>query len=542
MSNVVLNILSEFKGKKAFKDADTAVARLEKSARKLGEVLGVSLGTAAVVAFGKATIKAFEADQKAAAQLSNTVKNLGLAYENTHIQNFVKELSLATGVAKDELIPSMQKFLQVTGSVADSQKLLKEAIDISKGSGQDLATVTTDLTNAYVGNNKGLKKYALGLSQAELKTMSFSQVMDRFMKNFAGASQANLDTVAGKLGVLSVAAEEAKVKIGGALIDSASLISGSSNIEDLAKKMDHLANSAVDFIDRLSLGIAEIKTIINSNFWNMGSNLAKVQKQAYDAKLRRNQATAWEGVDIPKTAAQIAADKKAKADALKTQQQLLAAQNKQTAELKKQAALKKDSSIFDMQQIELIAALKGNLSEDDRKRAELQLALLNENTTAADALTKQILMAQDSTGNLYKYFLQTPDAKNPFGYLDQWIKDFQAQLNALQFPVPTMGGSYSPAGLAPELAAIGVVAGYGAGIPMTVANQASTTLGNGLYGLQTVPDVGGNGSSSAPVIYNYFGGSVVTDQKLIDQVMNGTQLASLSGSPSQIGRIAGMFG
>jgi hypothetical protein len=344
------------------------------------------------------------------------------------------------------------------------------------------------------------------------------------------------------LGVLSVAAEEAKVKIGGALIDSASLISGSSNIEDLAKKMDHLANSAVDFIDRLSLGIAEIKTIINSSLPNMSSNLAKVQKQAYDAKLRRNQATAWEGVDIPKTAAQIAADKKAKADALKTQQQLLAAQNKQTAELKKQAALKKDSSIFDMQQIELIAALKGNLSEDDRKRAELQLALLNENTTAADALTKQILMAQDSTGNLYKYFLQTPDAKNPFGYLDQWIKDFQAQLNALQFPVPTMGGSYSPAGLAPDLAAIGVVAGYGAGIPMTVANQASTTLGNGLYGMQTVPDVGGNGSSSAPVIYNYFGGSVVTDQKLIDQVMNGTQLASLSGSPSQIGRIAGMFG
>jgi len=94
------------------------------------------------------------------------------------------------------------------------------------------------------------------------------------------------------------------------------------------------------------------------------------------------------------------------------------------------------------------------------------------------------------------------------------------------------------------LAAIGVTAGYGANIPQTgtPSTIASTTLGNGLYGMQTVPDVGGNGSSSAPVIYNYFGGSVVTDQKLIDQVMNGTQLASLSGSPSQIGRIAGMFG
>ena len=544
MSNVVLNILSEFKGKQAFKDADSAVARLEKGAKKLGSVLGVSLGTAAVVAFGKATVNAFEADQKAAAQLSNTVKNLGLAYENTHVQNFVKDLSLATGVAKDELIPSMQKFLQVSGSVAESQKLLQEAIDISKGSGQDLATVTTDLTNAYVGNNKGLKKYALGLSQAELKTMSFSQVMDVFMKNFAGASQANLDTVAGKLGVLSVAAQDAKAKIGGALIDSASLISGSSNIEDLAKKMDGLANSAVNFIDRLSLGLAEINTIIHSNFWNMNTNLQKTMKAAYDAKLRRNQATAWDGVDIPKTAAQLAADKKAKADSLKTQKALADAQNKQTAELKKQAALKKDSSIFDMQQIELVAALKGQLSDDDRKRAELQLAILNENDVLATSLTKQILMAQDATGGLYNYFLTIGDTKikNPFSFLDQWILDFQTKLNNLTMPDLSKPSTYTGAGIDPALAALGVVAGYGANIPQTGSSQASTSLGNGLYGMQTVPDVGGNGSSSAPVIYNYFGGSVVTDQALLDQVMNGTQLASLSGSPSQIGRIAGMFG
>jgi len=76
---------------------------------------------------------------------------------------------------------------------------------------------------------------------------------------------------------------------------------------------------------------------------------------------------------------------------------------------------------------------------------------------------------------------------------------------------------------------------------MSVANQASSLLGNGSYGMQTVDTVSGGGSNQ-PIIYNYFGGSVVTDQALLDQVMNGTQLASLSGSPSQIGRIAGMFG
>jgi len=37
-------------------------------------------------------------------------------------------------------------------------------------------------------------------------------------------------------------------------------------------------------------------------------------------------------------------------------------------------------------------------------------------------------------------------------------------------------------------------------------------------------------------------GNVIKEQELIQQIQNGTQLASLSGSPSQIGRIAGMFG
>jgi hypothetical protein len=236
-----------------------------------------------------------------------------------------------------------------------------------------------------------------------------------------------------------------------------------------------------------------------------------------------------------------AAKAKAAADAkaLALSKATLKSQKALTDQQKKQAALKKDAGIFDMQQIQLVAALKGQLSDDDRKRAELQLALLNGNLEEADKLTKQILMAQDATGNLYKYFLQTPDAKNPFGYLDTWIKDFQTKLNALQFPVPATTGTYTPAGLAPELAAIGVTAGYGdyAG---SVANQASSTLGNGLYGMQSVPST--PTASASTTVNNYFGGNVVTDQGLVDLIMNGTQLKSLSGSPSQIGRIAGMFG
>jgi hypothetical protein len=136
-------------------------------------------------------------------------------------------------------------------------------------------------------------------------------------------------------------------------------------------------------------------------------------------------------------------------------------------------------------------------------------------------------MAQDSTGKLYQYFLSIPTAKNPFAYLDQWIADFQKKLNSLTMAAPS---TYTPAGLAPELAAIGVVAGYGdyAG---SIANQASN-VDFPSYGMQT---------SGNTVINVQVQGNVIREQELIDKVLAGAQLSSLSGSPSQIGRIAGMF-
>jgi hypothetical protein len=545
VDNVSINIGSSFDAK-GFKQAESATTKLNNTIKNLAGTIGVAYGTQAVINFAKESVKAYLANQKATTQLANTVKNLGFEVANADIQKFVEELSLASGVAKESLIPGMQKLLQVTGNVAKSQSLLKTAIDVSRGSGVDLTTVVGDLANAYVGNNRGLKKYGLGLTAAQLKVASFNTVLAQFNRNFAGASQANLQTTAGKFDLLTNAAREASVIIGGGLVDAFNNLSSGGSVAGATQVIIGFANALASLERGAGTALGVLPTLLDKIKAAGKSFFFGFAGQAFKVPIPLTPTGKDKTVLTEKQKQAVIA--KAEADNAKRQKALLDQQVKTqkalTAEQQKQAQLKKDSGVFDMQQIELIAALKGNLSEDDRKRAELQLALLNGNLDEADKLTNQILMAQDATGNLYKYFLQTPDAKNPFGYLDQWIKDFQTKLNNLQIPAiaAPSTGTYTPAGLAPDLAAIGVVAGYGAGIPMTVANQASTTLGNGLYGMQTVPDVGGNGSSSAPVIYNYFGGSVVTDQKLIDQVMNGTQLASLSGSPSQIGRIAGMFG
>ena len=546
---------SKFDGK-GFKQAETALGKLNIGAKSLGKTLGVSLGAAAVVAFGKVTVKAFMDDQKAAAQLSNTVKNLGLAFADTDIQKFVEKLSLATGVADDDLRPAMQKLLQTTGSVIESQKLLTTALDISKGSSTDMATVALDLSNAFVGNNKGLKKYALGLSAAELKTASFDKVLKAFNRNFAGAGKADLATVAGQFGLITNAAKEAEETIGSGLIDAFKTLTGDTGITNLSTKISQLATNIADFFRGLAIGFRDLANmpVIKQLLQLAGLMLklaGKVAGAVINPFIEAGKASTAKGygnyagsTDAFTRAKNAAAAAKAEADAKKRAKELLAAQTKNTAELKKQAALKKDGTIFDMQQIELIAALKGKLSDDERNRAELQLALLNENVTEADRLTKQVLMAQDATGNLYKYFLQTPDARNPFAYLDTWIAEFQKKLNNLQFPDLSKPSVYNGVGMDQALAAIGVTAGYGANIPQTgtPSTIASTTLGNGSYGMQSTSGFVSTQSVTGSNVQVYVQGSVVTEQELIDAIQAGLQSNSLSGAPSQIGRIAGMFG
>jgi len=409
MSNVVLNILSEFKGKKAFNEANSAISKLEKGAKSLGAVLGVSLGTAAVVAFGKAAVKAFEEDQKSAAILANTVKNLGLAFEQVPIEAFIKKLETQSGILDETLRPAFQALLTTTGDAARSMDILTKAVDISRGSGYDLGTVVQDLSKGYVGVTKGLLKYNLGLSKAQLSAMSFDQVLAKLNGQFTGANAAYLETWAGRLAAINVAYDNLKETVGQSLVNAFMELSGATSTSDLVNYIDKVAQRIANLITSVEKLGFELN--YSFNIKNIGKSTSDMSK-AWEKIVAKRQLTGalpydptnnalmgYKKDEAAKKKAKALADANAKAlaDSLKATKSL-------TAEQKKQAALKKDGTIFDMQQIQLIAALKGQLSDDERHRAELQLALLNGNLTEADALTKQILMAQDATGNLYKYF------------------------------------------------------------------------------------------------------------------------------------------
>ncbi len=267
MAELRASIIGEFKGQKAFKDAGKATTALDKSVKKLGKSLAGVFGAQQLLRFAKNASKAFMEDEKAATQLAQAVKNLGLAFETPRIEEFIAQLSRASGVTDDQLRPSMQKLLQTTGSVTKSTQLLTQALDISRGSGIDFETVVNDLSMAYVGQTRGLRKYSLGLSQAELKTLSFADVQERLTKQFTGANAAYLTTYAGKLELLTTAAGEAQETIGKGLVDSLSLLAGEGNtIQPLADSMATFATHTADAVYGIAVLIDKIKQIPGLNF------------------------------------------------------------------------------------------------------------------------------------------------------------------------------------------------------------------------------------------------------------------------------------
>jgi hypothetical protein len=127
--------------------------------------------------------------------------------------------------------------------------------------------------------------------------------------------------------------------------------------------------------------------------------------------------------DRQAAAADLAAKKRAK--------ELAAALAQQTKLIKEQTALKKAGTLFDMQQTEIVAALKGQISEDERKRLELQLALLTGNTSEASKLVGELGKSQGLTQGLIDYLKALPDAKNPFAGWKAYLDAIETQVRKI---------------------------------------------------------------------------------------------------------------
>jgi hypothetical protein len=214
-----LSILADIDDlKKKLKDADGAVEensnKIGEFSKKVGKAFLVA-GAAAAAYAGKLLydgVKAAIEDEKANAKLAATLINVAGATQQTidEVLAYSRATELATGVTEDELRPSLNRLTIATKDVSEAMRLQQVALDVAAGSGKSLDAVTQAISKAYEGNTASLARLGIGLSAAELKTMSFTEITKLLSETFAGQADIAANTFEGRIQRLRLAFEDVR--------------------------------------------------------------------------------------------------------------------------------------------------------------------------------------------------------------------------------------------------------------------------------------------------------------------------------------------
>lgn len=208
--------------------ADKDVASFGDKVSDFGKKAGLAFaaaGAAAVAYAGKLAIdgvKSAIADAAAQEKLALTLKNVTGATDDqiAATEDYISKTSLAFGVTDDDLRPSLERLARATGDVTKAQKLQTVAIDVAAGSGKSLEAVTNAMAKAAEGNTASLAKLGIGLTSAQLKTMSMDEITAKLADTFENQASTKADTFQGKLNRLTIAFDEGKETVGKYILDA----------------------------------------------------------------------------------------------------------------------------------------------------------------------------------------------------------------------------------------------------------------------------------------------------------------------------------
>jgi hypothetical protein len=518
MADIIIDIASEFTGTKAFTKAQSATDKLEKGVKRLGRTLGVSLGTAAVLSFAKASVKAAAADQKAQQQLALALKNVGLGRDAASAESYIQKLQSEFGVVDDLLRPAYQRLAVATHDSNESQKLLNLSLDISASTGKDLDAVTSALSKAYLGSNTALSKLGVGISKADLKAKSFNDIVNQLTTTFAGAATSAANTYQGSIDKLAVASNNVKETIGIGIIDSLKLLGEDQNIDTATAKMQQFAIATNETLVGMSSLISKLRSnklggAILGTFGDILANLqpfAAFRKEGKSVNARKTtggqSGAPAELLALSKYS--IVQDKivaNAKTLAKLSSQQIKDLKLKSAIE-KANLALGKGGNIFDMDAIQLNAALISQAEQlgkattgaqilqiaNDTARLKvkqdilaLEDAIASQDQAAIEAATKKLNADMAILGSLQGQSIKLLDIKS---ILDTLKPKDLINLNNLEEALRLLGLINLASTGSKTTPATG--SGYGAGGGAGVANnQYSNQVENGLYGMQVASSI-----------------------------------------------------
>jgi len=389
LPNLLVTAAAEWNGK-ALTKGEKQINAFGKTVKGLGRTLGITFSAAALLGYSKKAVAAYGEQIAEAKRLDQALRNLGFSFATAEAEGYIDAVEKATGVNRDVLQPSFIQLAQVTRSTTIAQSMLNTAMDISAGTGMDLVSATKILSQAYVGNLKGLKQLNLGLTNAELSGKSYLEIEKLIAAQYAGQSKNAADSYAGSVNRLKIAAEQASEQIGQSLV--AALGTSSGGMDKLITKVDSAADSISGLITNTAYLTKELGNLFSSI---PGAGVLEDAGRAFKNYLGRFSIGALRNnVDIvlgrqggfpqgvPQDIKNIQANaEKAKMDkeALKRQKELIALQKKAQLAEKNKLALSKAAAVFDTTRVSIAAALKATYDKETLLRLEALMAIEDEN-------------------------------------------------------------------------------------------------------------------------------------------------------------------
>jgi hypothetical protein len=580
MANVMIDIAAEFVGNKAFKQADSATDKLTKNVKKLAGAFGLAFGTTQILAFGKAAVKAAAEDEKAQKQLALALKNVGLGRDAASSEDYIQRLQSEFGILDDKLRPAYQTLAVATQNTNEAQRLLNLSLDISAATGKDLASVTGALSRAYLGNNAALSRLGVGISKADLKAGKFEDIIGQLETTFAGAATQSANTFQGSIDKLAVASANASEIIGTGLIDALKGLGEQDSVDNLATAMQNTAIYIADVIRGVGILTEKLKSLPGVSGLNVG--MIPILGTYLEILRGMGQVAAGSGVeaqglaDLARLQAEyvvktLGAKKKLTAEEIKA---LKAAKLKLAID-KANLALSKGEEVFDMDKIQVAAALTNQAEQlgkattntqrlqiaNDTARLnvkrsifDLEDALASKDEAAIVAATKKlnedlkILNTLTSQGNKLVDIKSILESLKPKDLIDQTNLDealrkiremlaLLAQANSqATSPVPRSAslGSGIPTGdyIAPIPMSVGLAASTGALIEASEAIQARADAFTMLLDLQTKADTEALAASS-------LGMQAIAPSLNLEDVARSSLLQGLAGGAGVSGAVSG---
>jgi len=570
MADVRIDIATQFTGKKAFKQAETATEKLNKGVKNLARNLGFAFGTAAVVAYGKASVKAALESQAEQERLNNILKvTTGATQSQIDVLNEQATALERIGVVTGGNIKMTQSQLATFDLQISTIKTLTPAIldyvTAEKGataSASDFKSMTNGLAQALNGNFASLTRTGFVLDEVTKNTIksgteteraaALVKVLNSTYKDF----NANLRlTDAGQMQVLANTAKEVQTNIGTGIIDALKLLSTDTTVETLANNMRNTSIYLQDVIVGVGVLAQKLKNIPLLGDFNVGMIpiVGSYIEILRAAGRERREVTVF-NKNEHKAKEQILkidskADKLSKTQ-LSTAKKLAATQKQIAAEKKKQEVLDKAAlllaqgqKVFDEEGIQLAAAAQGKLTEEERVRValkkdiyDLEAAINEENITAAARLSNSMVANAQKLAALRTDMIGLNDIENPFTMWLETLKQMAIELSKLaNIKPPTalpMGAApaeplYKYNSLSQQLVP-GTTErspmGYGGG--QFDMNLIPTTPLYGYNSMSQQTSAGGDTIVNLTVT-----GSVTTERDLVAAITQGLYAQQASGTP-----------